>query len=143
MSYTTVSMLGTWFLVFLKTEHAFDSGPRRDTMTKDRERWHQDDEGNEHNSQHQRRQTDGRDFYASRDKDRAESPGASRYRDRDEWDWKYSPRHERDRDDSSSGGRYRDDRHYDHRKEYRGHDDSRRPRHKKKYIITIFIHCFS
>lgn len=109
------------------------SSSRRDTMAKDRERWHQDDEGNEHNSQHQRRQTDGRDFYASRDKDRAESPGASRYKDREEWDWKYGPRHERDRDDSSSGGRYRDDRHYDPRKEYRDHDDSRRPRRKRNY----------
>jgi len=111
------------------------SGSRRDNVAKDRERRIRDDECNDHNSQHQRRQTDGRDYYSSRDKDKAESPGTSRYRDREEWDLKYDSRHERDRDrvrdrdDSSSGGRYRDDRHYDPRKEYRSLDN-RRPRRK-------------
>jgi hypothetical protein len=38
----------------------------------------------------------------------------------------------RDRDDSSSGGRYRDDRHYDPRKEFRSRDDNRRPRRKTR-----------
>ncbi|XP_023718368.1 uncharacterized protein LOC111870357 isoform X4 [Cryptotermes secundus] len=115
------------------------SGSRREAMSKDRERWHRDDEGNNHNSQHQRRQTDRRDHYSFRDKERAESPGTSRYKDREEWDWKYDSRHERDRervrdrDDSSSGGRYRDDRHYDPRKEFRSHDDNQRPRRKTSY----------